>query len=136
MDREAQFAKQLAQSRLSYTNSRQRIFKSLNNNKPTSASALAKKLANSVDRATVYRNLRIFERIGVVQRIWLGFKSQYELAELFSPHHHHLTCINCGKVEVLEDAAIENRILALAKRRHFKISDHLLEVSGRCNKCK
>lgn len=99
------------------------------------ASILADKLANKVDRATVYRTLDTFERIGIVQRTWLGFKSQYELAELFLPHHHHLTCTSCHKVEIIDDSRIENEINKLAIQHGFRIKDHLLEVSGLCKKC-
>lgn len=135
MERDKVFAAELEKHNLNTTKSRKLIFKALSRNKPMSAAVLADKLIGKVDRATVYRTLDTFEKIGVVQRTWLGFKSQYELAELFLPHHHHLTCTSCHKVEIIDERKIENEINKLAKQNGFKINDHLLEVSGLCAKC-
>lgn len=135
MNREDTFKAELKKSNLSFTNSRKLIFRSLLSGKPIRASKLADNLKKQVDRATVYRTLDTFEEIGLVRRTWLGFKSQYELAELFLPHHHHLTCIKCGNVETIDDKKIEAEISRLAERVDFKIKDHLLEVSGLCAKC-
>lgn len=135
MERDKVFKAELEKHQLNSTKSRLLIFRALSKNKPLRASVIADKLTGKVDRATVYRTLDTFERIGVVQRTWLGFKSQYELAELFLPHHHHLTCIRCHRVEVIDDEHIEKQLKKLAKQEGFRIKDHLLEVSGICAKC-
>lgn len=89
-----------------------------------------------VDRATIYRNVELFERLGIVQRLQIGWKYQLELTDNFVHHHHHLTCTNCGIVIALaEDTELETRLLALAGSKDFQASDHQLEIRGLCPTC-
>ena len=50
--------------------------------------------------SSVYRNLAVLERAGVVHRIVTADDfARYELAEdLTEHHHHHLICSRCGEV--------------------------------------
>src|SRR5690349_19220326 len=50
-------------------------------------------------QSSVYRNLSVLERAGVVQRIITADEwARYELAEDLTEHHHHLICSSCGAV--------------------------------------
>lgn len=88
------------------------------------------------DRATIYRNIDLFEKLGIITKLWLGWQTKIELSGIFQHHHHHLSCVNCNKVWILlEDTTIENRIDKLAKNRNFKAMDHQLEIKGICKNC-
>jgi Fe2+ or Zn2+ uptake regulation protein len=88
------------------------------------------------NNATVYRNIKVFEELGVVNRLQLGWHSKLELSDLFRHHHHHMSCTNCGKVIVLkEDPVIENQIASLGQDQGFRPSDHQLEIRGLCPTC-
>jgi Fur family ferric uptake transcriptional regulator len=88
------------------------------------------------DQATVYRNIKLFEELGVINRLRLGWNSKLELSDMFQHHHHHLTCISCGKVIALpEDELIEERIGTISRTNHFKAVDHQLEIRGLCTTC-
>jgi Fur family ferric uptake transcriptional regulator len=89
-----------------------------------------------IDRATVYRNVELFEELGIVQRLQIGWKYRLELTDNFVHHHHHLTCTRCGVVIALtEDAELEARLLNLATGLNFQASDHQLEIRGLCENC-
>lgn len=88
------------------------------------------------DQATLYRNIKLFERIGVVNRLQLGWNSKLELSHHFHDHHHHMTCTQCGKIIAWEeDTAIELRIQTLAFKHGFMPQDHQLEIKGLCRDC-
>lgn len=93
-------------------------------------------LLPSQDASTTYRNIKVFEELGIVNRLQLGWHSKLELSDIFHHHHHHMSCTNCGKVLILkEDLVIEKQIEVLAKRQKFRPSDHQLEIRGLCPAC-
>src|SRR5690606_22666909 len=50
-------------------------------------------------QSSVYRNLAVLERAGVVHRIVTTDEfARYELAEDLTEHHHLLICASCGEV--------------------------------------
>lgn len=88
------------------------------------------------DQATIYRNIKLFEKLGIVNRLQLGWSSKLELSSRFHDHHHHMTCTNCGKVIAWEeDPTIELRIQTVALKLRFLPQDHQLEIRGLCENC-
>ncbi len=84
--------------------------------------------------ATVYRVLTQFESAGLVKR--QNFEDTYSVFELNQgPHHDHLVCIKCGKVDEFVDKAIERRQKMVAQRANYQMTDHSLIIYGICNKC-
>jgi Fur family ferric uptake transcriptional regulator len=94
------------------------------------------RVARSVDRASVYRTVALFERLGIVQRLSHGWKYSLELTDRFSPHHHHLTCDNCGLSIAFEEPALFKAIIFELSRAHqFTADSHQLEIRGLCSSC-
>lgn len=88
------------------------------------------------DQVTVYRNVDLFEKLGVVTKIQIGRDIKIELSDMFRHHHHHMSCVNCDKVYVLRDnPAIEQQIARISKSSGFKPTDHSLEIRGLCQTC-
>jgi Fur family transcriptional regulator, ferric uptake regulator len=117
------------------TKQRRALFKYLQAHPEISVSELVSALPDQ-DQATVYRNIKLFEQIGVITRLRLGWNSRLELSSAFHDHHHHMTCTNCGKVIAWEeDPNIELRIQTLAMKLGFLPQDHQLEVRGLCQNC-
>jgi Fe2+ or Zn2+ uptake regulation protein len=57
-------------------------------------------------------------------------------SDIFHRHHHHLTCLRCGRITPLkEDRQLENKLKTLAGNANFKIHDHQLEIQGICANC-
>jgi Fur family ferric uptake transcriptional regulator len=104
---------------------------------PLSMHELSARAAGRVDRASLYRAISLFEKLGLVQRIYIGWKYKIELSDIFTHHHHHISCLGCGKVvAITEEAEIEKLISTLAQRHGFTAQSHQLEVRGYCTKCK
>jgi Fur family ferric uptake transcriptional regulator len=84
--------------------------------------------------ATVYRVLTQFEGAGLVKR--QNFEDAYSVFELNQgPHHDHLVCIKCGKVDEFVDKTIEQRQKIVAKQANYQMTDHSLIIYGVCYKC-
>ena len=93
-------------------------------------------LLNRHDQATVYRNIDLFEKLGIVNRIRLGWHTKIELSDVFIHHHHHFSCLKCGRVINLpENRIVENQIAQLGASKQFKAMDHQLEIRGLCQTC-
>jgi Fur family transcriptional regulator, ferric uptake regulator len=137
MDRELDLFKRLLQkNRLFATTARLRLFAALQESGASTIKSLIAKLPRH-DQSTVYRNLKLFEGLGVISRLRLGWKSKVELSDAFHHHHHHLTCLKCNKVIVLpEDTVLEGEIARLSYKHRFKSIDHQLEIRGFCQICK
>ena len=92
-------------------------------------------------QSSVYRNLAVLERAGVVQRIVTTDEwARYELAEPLAEHHHHLICAACGAVvdftvsEQLE-RSLDAALGRVALDNGFEVHDHRLDLLGRCATC-
>jgi Fe2+ or Zn2+ uptake regulation protein len=131
-----QFKNTLKQHGQSLTNARQVIFAVLENKEPQTMREIVMACEDQVDRASVYRTIALFERIGVVQRLQIGWKYKLELSDTFHHHHHHLTCRQCGQTSALpEDEQLEKRLKTLAGGRNFVMQGHQLEIQGLCQAC-
>ena len=95
---------------------------------------LAEKVREA-DRASVYRAVDLFERLGIVQRLNTGWKYKLELTDMFADHHHHLTCVNCGRTIAMNETELETAIARLAARHNFRPTSHQIEVQGLCQSC-
>lgn len=89
--------------------------------------------------ATVYRALQLFEKLGVLSR--LNFDdgcSRYELItrEDGEHQHHHLICMDCGKVLEVKLDLLDNLESEIEKDLEFDIVDHNLQFYGYCKDCK
>lgn len=125
----------LKEARFSTTAPRLDVFNQLAKTGPLSVSHLAEQLAPQVDRATVYRTVELYEKLGIVNRVWHGFKHQVELSEIFTPHHHHARCQHCGETIDIASPALESALSQLAKEHGFLTVNHSVELLGYCQKC-
>ena len=86
--------------------------------------------------ATIYRTLQLFEELGIVHRVNFddGF-SRYELIVGQEDNHHHLVCLECGKVIEVKLALLEALEKEIEKEEKFNIMDHNVQFYGYCNDC-
>jgi Fur family transcriptional regulator, ferric uptake regulator len=99
----------------------------------------------AIGLTTIYRTLELLVQIGIVVRFDFGDKrARYELAEGMQggkPHHHHLLCTSCGRIVDYSDFMNEEKELlgqtekGLSKKFNFKITNHLIQFYGLCDKC-
>lgn len=120
----------------SLTGPRKIVFDLLLNQEPQSMQVITQRARGKVDRATVYRTIEMFERLGIVRRLNIGWKYKIELTDAFSGHHHHMYCTNCGRVYPLpENTMLETMIDTVAAKSGFSPRGHQLEVFGLCVNC-
>lgn len=124
------------------TNQRKDILKTLlnNNNKHLSCDDvfnIVSKENPDLGIATVYRTLQLFEKLNIVYKInFDDGLSRYELNLGEENHqHHHLICLNCGKVIEVKLDLLESLENKIEKDGNFKIMDHNVKFYGYCKDC-
>lgn len=128
--------KVLRDNNYSLTEPRQLIVETLWNKEPQSTNELIHKLQGKIDRASLYRNITLFEKLGLIQRVYIGWKYKIELSDVFSNHHHHISCLKCGKIKAIhEEDEIETLIHSLSDKYQISADRHQLEIQGVCAEC-
>lgn len=86
-------------------------------------------------RATVYRNLELMVRLGLVRKTRLGH-DRY-LYEHVHPgqEHDHLVCTDCGQVVEFVSPGISALQGEICRAHGFVPTRHTLEIFGLCNAC-
>jgi len=93
-------------------------------------------------RSSAYRHLVDLQTAGLVRRVTASDEfTRFELAEDLTEHHHHLLCINCGKViDMTLPAGLEQDLARaigqLADAEEFQAHSHRLDVMGVCADCR
>lgn len=131
-----QFQTALKTQAYSLTKTRRTVFAALQDREPQSMQEVVAACAGHADRASVYRTISLLERLGIVQRLQIGWKYKLELSDRFHHHHHHLTCLKCGRTFALPaDDRMEQRLRQLARQQNFRMQGHQLEIQGLCQAC-
>lgn len=126
----------LKQDGASLTKPRRLVFDLLRDQEPQSLRVLTQRAAGKVDRATVYRTIELFERLGIVHRLNIGWKYKIELSDVFHSHHHHFYCTNCNKTYPLPaNNMLEAMIDTTVANDGFAPRGHQLEIYGLCPQC-
>lgn len=135
-DPKADFEAQLKRAGYSLTATRREVFAALQGKEPQTMRELLVTCEGTIDRASVYRTISLFEQLGIVKRLQIGFKYKLELSDAFHHHHHHLTCTICGRTTPFEESLeLEQQLMALAASKQFAMHDHQLEIQGICKAC-
>ncbi len=120
----------------SVTAARRQVFTALYGHEPQSMLELQKRLDGKVDRVSIYRAIELFSRLGIANKIQIGWKYKVELSDVFIAHHHHISCLGCGKVFAIhEDERIEQLIAEIAAANNITQPAHQLEIQGYCSRC-
>src|SRR4051812_18203711 len=114
----------LKQQGQSLTAPRRAVFAALQDKEPQTMRDVVTACRGLADRASVYRTVGLFEQLGIVQRLQIGWKYKLELGDTFHRHHHHLTCTGCGAVIPFdEDPVLEKSLQAAASSKKFSMRD-------------
>ncbi len=95
-----------------------------------------KKRKSRVGRATVYRTLSHLEECGLIRRVDLGHGHSHYEHTLGHTHHEHLYCERCGKIVEFTDTILEKRILRIAEKNLFALTNHTVQMFGVCEDCR
>lgn len=90
--------------------------------------------APRIGAVTVYRTLKLLERLGYAKELDFGEGAKRYESNLAS-HHDHLVCRKCGTVIEFENLEIEKLQESVTRRHGFHPTAHRLEIYGFCRRC-
>ncbi|WP_040912224.1 peroxide-responsive transcriptional repressor PerR [Lentibacillus jeotgali] len=83
--------------------------------------------------ATVYNNLRVLRKIGLVRELTYGDSSSR--FDFNSSEHYHIICEECGKIVDFHYPTLDE-VESLAEQvTGFDVSHHRMEIYGKCEEC-
>ncbi len=89
----------------------------------------AVKVDSAISMATVYRTVKLFEEVGILERLEFGDgRARYEDAD--RDHHDHLFDLRSGKVIEFVDPELETLQEKIARRLGYKLRGHRMELFG------
>jgi Fur family transcriptional regulator, ferric uptake regulator len=84
---------------------------------------------------TIYRNLKIMTKMGIIREIKLAQpQKQYELNTISTHHHHHLVCLQCHQVIKFQNNFILKQALKQAQKAGMQLIDCKLTLHTICLK--
>src|SRR5699024_12556695 len=86
---------------------------------------------------TVYRTLELLAKLKVIDKINFGDGvARIDLRKEGAKHfHHQLVCMECGKVEEIEEDLLPRVEERVENESELKILDHRLTFHGICASC-
>jgi Fur family transcriptional regulator, ferric uptake regulator len=89
----------------------------------------------SISQATVYRTLKLFKELGLIEEMRLDkVRCLYEIKQ--SSEHQHLICKACGKIIEFKSPYFQKLIEAVQRDLGCKIDKAQLYLEGCCPDCK
>ena len=89
----------------------------------------------SLSLSTVYRTLRLFRKLGLVEE--LHFDDAHHHYEVKPPaEHHHLVCLGCGQVIEFHYPLSRYVKRNVPEAKDFKVTETEIRMTGYCPKCR
>ncbi len=121
------------------TNARLTVLNVLENNDGhlTSAEVLdqVEQLDKSIGRASVFRTLDLLTSLSIIRPTYMNSSMTPTYVLMPDGHHHHIVCTNCNRIIEFENCGLGSIAAELEERLHVKLTGHLLEFYGLCDKC-
>jgi len=86
------------------------------------------------NKTTIYREINFLTKIGFVRPLYLTSGIVHYESNLL-PHHHHLICTKCKKIEEIDCFLDEEKVNKKIEKSGFKLENHILEFHGVCRTC-
>lgn len=98
--------------------------------------ALLRASDSHVGLTTVYNQLRALADAGEIDSVRRGSgEVLYRRCGQSRRHHHHVVCRRCGHAVEVEAPEVEAWARNLGNRHGFKQLEHVLEITGICDRC-
>jgi len=96
----------------------------------------AKEMMPELSLSTVYRNLRLFARLGLIDEVRIG-KNRYRHYEIKGAiEHYHLVCLGCGRLVEFRCPLVEQLKSKVGQESGFDITGIELSMDGYCPGCR
>jgi len=90
---------------------------------------------SSIGRASVFRTLDLLTSLSIIRPTYISTSLTPTYVLLPDGHHHHIICTNCNRVIEFDECALGSIEAELEARLHVKLTGHLLEFYGLCDRC-
>ena len=85
--------------------------------------------------STVYRSLRLFRELGLVEEHQLdGAHRHYETKP--ETKHHHLVCLGCGRIIEFKCSSTERLKTRISREKGFEVTEAEVRLAGYCPECR
>lgn len=92
-----------------------------------------KAIMPNISISTVYRNLEILKLMGLVKKLEsTAGQSRFDGTTF---EHHHVKCVQCGKIEDIMGLNLPNNLFEAEKRTSFRLLESKTEFLGLCPEC-
>jgi len=96
---------------------------------------LAKEKEPRLSLSTVYRSLRLFKELGLVEERQFA-EEQHHYESKCEVENHHLVCLGCGKVVEFEYPLTERMKKDVSNQTGFEILSGEVYLEGYCDRCR
>ncbi len=95
----------------------------------------ARRKQPNISLSTVYRTLRMFKKLGLVEE--LHFDETHHHYEIKPPsEHQHLMCLSCGKIVEFEYPLSQKMKRNIAREKSFEVTGVEIQMTGYCSQCR
>lgn len=95
----------------------------------------ARERSSRLSFSTVYRALQTFKKLGLINELHFD-EGHHHYEVKTSGEHHHLICINCGKIIEFHKRLSRYIQKNVAEAKEFDITETEVRVSGYCTECR
>jgi Fur family peroxide stress response transcriptional regulator len=92
-----------------------------------------KRMYPMVSLSTIYKTLDLLREKRLVNEIEVEGEARFDA---HVDEHINLVCLNCGKIEDIDEKALRNIQARVAKKSEYLIVKGSFEMHGYCSKCK
>lgn len=86
-----------------------------------------------ISLGTIYRNLNLLKETGHIRELTFGKNTARYDGNVYP--HHHIVCLECGKLEDVECTVSPELTKSVEEVNGYKVLSHQLEFSGVCPDC-
>lgn len=91
---------------------------------------------DSVSLSTIYRNLKLMSRMGILRELELAEgQKRYEINQPAPHHHHHLICVRCNKTIEFKNDSVLRVGAKTAEKSGYHLLDCQLLIHAVCPTC-
>lgn len=107
-----------------------------NQNEVYSAPYLVQLLKDSMNKATVYRQLKAMEEKNLIRKTFNEEEKTYEYQYAIDCNNHlHLKCIKCGRIIHLKCTEANAFISHIGQVHGFSVNPYNSTIQGICREC-
>ncbi len=95
----------------------------------------AREKQHQLSLSTVYRTLRLFKKLGLVEETHFD-EAHHHYEAKPSTEHHHLVCLGCGRVIEFRYPLLRYVKRNVAEAKDFDIVETEIRMTGYCPRCR